>query len=38
VCNLYSVIKGQQATRDLSKAMPNTTGNLPVLPGIFPDY
>jgi putative SOS response-associated peptidase YedK len=38
VCNLYSITKGQQAIRDLSRAMSDRTGNLPVLPGIFPDY
>jgi putative SOS response-associated peptidase YedK len=38
VCNLYSVTKGQQAIRDLTKAMFDRTGNLPPLPGIFPDY
>jgi len=38
MCNLYSVTKGQQAIRDLYRAMTDTTGNLPPLPGIFPDY
>jgi putative SOS response-associated peptidase YedK len=38
VCNLYSVTKGQQAIRELAGAMRDTTGNLPMLPGIFPDY
>ena len=38
VCNLYSVTKGQQAIRDFTKAMTDGTGNLPPLPGIFPDY
>ena len=38
MCNLYSITKGQQAIRDLSRAMTDRTGNLPVLPGIFPDY
>jgi putative SOS response-associated peptidase YedK len=30
--------KGQQAIRELAGAMRDTTGNLPMLPGIFPDY
>ena len=30
--------KGQQAIRDLAHAMVDITGNLPPLPGIFPDY
>jgi putative SOS response-associated peptidase YedK len=30
--------KGQQAIRDLIRAMKDRTGNLPILPGIFPDY
>ena len=38
MCNLYSITKGQQAIRELSRAMSDRTGNLPVLPGIFPDY
>jgi len=38
LCNLYSVTKGQQAIRDLAGAMRDMTGNLPPLPGVFPDY
>jgi putative SOS response-associated peptidase YedK len=38
MCNLYSVTKGQAAIIALSRAMRDTTGNLPPLPGIFPDY
>ena len=38
MCNLYSVTKGQQAIRELANAMRDTTGNLPPLPGVFPDY
>src|SRR3984957_10266641 len=38
MCNLYSLTKGQQAIRDLASAMRDLTGNLPVVPGIFPDY
>jgi putative SOS response-associated peptidase YedK len=38
VCNLYSMTKGQQAIRELSRAMRDTTGNLPPMPGVFPDY
>jgi putative SOS response-associated peptidase YedK len=30
--------KGQQAIRDLTRAMTDRTGNLPPLPDIFPDY
>ena len=37
MCNLYSVTKGQQAIREFTKAAAGTTGNLPSLPGIFPD-
>jgi putative SOS response-associated peptidase YedK len=37
MCNLYSITKGQEAIRRLAKAMRDTTGNLPPLPGIFPD-
>jgi hypothetical protein len=38
VCNLYSITKGQQAIRELSRAMSDRTGNMPPLPGIYPDY
>ena len=38
MCNLYSLTKGQQAIRQLARAMHDRAGNLPPLPGIFPDY
>jgi putative SOS response-associated peptidase YedK len=38
VCNLYSLTKGQQAIRELARAMRDRAGNMPPLPGIFPDY
>jgi hypothetical protein len=38
MCNLYSISKGQAAIIALARAMRDTTGNLPPLPGIFPDY
>ena len=38
MCNLYSLNKGQAAIIALTRAMADRTGNLPVLPGIFPDY
>ena len=37
MCNLYSMTRSQQAIRELTRAMRDTTGNLPTLPGIFPD-
>ena len=37
MCNLYSVTMGQQAIREAFRAMTDRTGNLPALPGIFPD-
>jgi len=37
MCNLYSLTKGQAAIRDWFRARHDRTGNLPVLPGIFPD-
>ena len=38
MCNLYSLTSSQQAIRDLTKAWRDRTGNMPPLPGIFPDY
>lgn len=38
MCNLYSLTKGQQAIIELSRALMDRTGNLPPMPGIFPDY
>jgi putative SOS response-associated peptidase YedK len=38
MCNLYSITKGQAAIIAFTRAMRDTTGNLPTLPGIFPDY
>ena len=38
MCNLYSLTKGQQAIRNAARAMRDLTGNMPLLPGIFPDY
>jgi putative SOS response-associated peptidase YedK len=36
MCNLYSLTKGQAAIRGF-RARHDNTGNLPLLPGIFPD-
>lgn len=38
MCNLYSLTKGQRAIIELARAMRDATGNLPPMPGIFPDY
>lgn len=38
MCNLYSMTKSQEAMRALAKVLRDKTGNLPPLPGIFPDY
>ena len=38
MCNLYSLTTGQTAIRQMAKAMQDRTGNMPPLPGIFPDY
>jgi putative SOS response-associated peptidase YedK len=38
MCNLYSMTRSQQAIREMARAMRDRTGNLPPLPGIFPDY
>ena len=38
MCNLYSITKGQQAIIEFTRAMVDRTGNLPPMPGVFPDY
>lgn len=38
MCNLYSCTKGQAAIIALTRALRDATGNLPPMPGIFPDY
>ncbi|PZQ48843.1 MAG: DUF159 family protein [Rhodovulum sulfidophilum] len=38
MCNLYSVTKGQKAIRDLFDGIDDRLGNLPPMPGIYPDY
>jgi putative SOS response-associated peptidase YedK len=38
MCNLYSITKSQTAIIEFTRALRDTTGNLPPLPGIFPDY
>jgi putative SOS response-associated peptidase YedK len=38
VCNLYSMTKNQDAIRRLFNFDVDSTGNLPAMPGIFPDY
>jgi putative SOS response-associated peptidase YedK len=38
VCNLYSVTTNQTAIAAFTKAMRDRTGNLPPMPGVFPDY
>src|ERR1700682_2235855 len=38
MCNLYSITKSQTAIIEFTRAMRDTAGTLPILPGIFPDY
>ncbi|MDO9413804.1 MAG: SOS response-associated peptidase family protein [Pseudolabrys sp.] len=38
MCNLYSITKGQAAIIELTRALRDMTGNLPPMPGVFPDY
>ncbi|MFP1132918.1 SOS response-associated peptidase [Asticcacaulis sp. W401b] len=38
MCNLYSQTKAADGIRAAAKVMIDKTGNLPYLPGIFPDY
>jgi putative SOS response-associated peptidase YedK len=37
MCNLYSLNKGQDALKSFFKVTQDDTGNMPPLPGIFPD-
>ena len=38
MCNLYSMTKNQSAIRQLFAVTHDSAGNLPSMPGIFPDY
>jgi putative SOS response-associated peptidase YedK len=38
MCNLYSLTSNQKAIIDLVRAMHDLTGNLPPMPGVFPDF
>ncbi len=38
MCNLYSMTKNVDAIRRLFDALNSRVGNLPSMPGIFPDY
>jgi putative SOS response-associated peptidase YedK len=38
MCNLYSMNSNAEAIRQFANHMRDIVGNLPVLPGIFPDY
>ena len=38
MCNLYSMTTNQEAIRRLFKIDADSTGNLPPMPGVFPDY
>jgi putative SOS response-associated peptidase YedK len=38
MCNLYSMTKNVDAIRRLFAALNSRVGNLPSMPGVFPDY
>jgi len=38
MCNLYSLTKSQDAIRQWVRALTDQAGNMPPLPGIYPDY
>jgi putative SOS response-associated peptidase YedK len=38
VCNLYSITTNQEAIARLFRVMNRYVGNLPPMPGVFPDY
>ena len=37
MCNRYSLVSGQEAIRNLTDTMDDLTGNLPLMPAIYPD-
>jgi putative SOS response-associated peptidase YedK len=38
MCNLYSITTNQAALLALFRAINHNVGNLPPMPGVFPDY
>jgi putative SOS response-associated peptidase YedK len=38
ICNLYSITTNQDAVRRRFRAVNSSVGNLPPMPGVFPDY
>jgi hypothetical protein len=38
MCNLYSITTNQEAIRALFRVINRYVGNLPPMPGVFPDY
>jgi putative SOS response-associated peptidase YedK len=38
MCNLYSILRSQDAIRVWAGVMVDKMGNLPPMPGVFPDY
>ena len=38
MCNLYSMTRSQEAMRRLFAGLEDRAGNMPPLPGIYPDY
>ena len=38
MCNLYSITTNQAAIIALFRAVNHNVGNLPPMPGVFPDY
>src|SRR6202043_3979666 len=38
MCNLYSMNRSQDEIRAIARAFRDGTGNMPLLPGIYPDY
>ena len=38
MCNLYSIITNQAAIAALFRVINQYVGNLPPMPGVFPDY
>ena len=38
MCNLYSITTSQAAIIAIARALRDVSGNVPIMPAVFPDY